>query len=54
MKLKAENEMLNSELATLQAKTDKYRKALEEIENFSAWNDPIWRIAHEALEDENL
>jgi hypothetical protein len=29
-----------------------FREALAKIENDSAWNDPAWRVAHEALKDE--
>lgn len=38
-------------ISELQTKADRYRKALEEIERFSSFQSPVWRIAHEALED---
>jgi hypothetical protein len=41
--------MKHSELEALKAENIRLIKALEEIENIAAWNDPAWRIASDAL-----
>jgi len=46
---KAWEHSLKERTSDLQAEINRLRKALEQIENDSAWNDPAWRIASDAL-----
>jgi len=38
-----------TEITRLKTENARLREALEQIENDSAWNDPAWKIAHDAL-----
>lgn len=40
-------------IAELEAKLAKALQTLKEIEELSAWNDPIWRKANDALMEVN-
>lgn len=59
-KLKWDMAKLENDLVEMQhiqkavkAENDRYREALETIQNDVAWNNPAWKIADDALADTN-